>query len=51
MTGTFKPPKNMPPGIMILKITNNYLKNPNVMLDLRVIEYLKLPEIHSLLPD
>jgi hypothetical protein len=35
---------------MSLKITNNKRKHPNYMDNNRTLEYLKLPELHSILP-
>jgi|LauGreDrversion4_2_1035121.scaffolds.fasta_scaffold25453_1 hypothetical protein len=47
---TFIAPKNIPPGILKMKITNNLLKNPGVMRNEKTLEYMILPEIHYLLP-
>ncbi len=48
--GAFVAPRNVSPGIQPLKITNNKLKHPTDMANLRVLEFLKLPELHELLP-
>jgi hypothetical protein len=48
--GTFIAPSNQPPGFINLRITNNKLKHPLYMDTNRTLEYLKLPELHSILP-
>lgn len=48
--GTFVAPKRMPPGFFNLRITNNLMKHPLFMRRERVLEYMILPEVHSLLP-
>lgn len=48
--GTFVAPKNIPPGFLKLKITNNLLKNPHTMRNEKTLEYMILPAIHSMLP-
>ncbi len=48
--GSFIAPKNIPPGILKLRITNNLLKLPRIMRNERTLEYMMLPEIHLLLP-
>jgi len=48
--GNFIAPRNQSPGYQILRITNNYLKVPNIMADARILEFFKLPELHSLMP-
>ena len=48
--GTFIAPSYMPPGFINMRITNNLLKHPHYMDTNRTLEYLKLPELHSLLP-
>ena len=48
--GTFIAPSNMPPGFLNMRITNNLMKHPTYMDTNRSLEYLVLPELHSLLP-
>ena len=48
--GSFIAPVNIPPGFITMRITNNLLKHPSYMDTNRTLEYLKVPELYSLLP-
>jgi len=48
--GTFLVPANQAPGIVRVRVTNNLLRKPLMISDVRVLEFYKVPEVHRLLP-